>query len=173
MKAGEEQPFAFRGRPFLLLVVLAYVVLAWHDAPVALVALRRGGLLLLRLLPVFAVVICLIAVVNYFLRPARIVRWLGRESGLRGWLLALLAGVISHGPMYAWYPMVQDLRRHGGRDGLVVVFLFARCIKVPLLPVMVDTLGLRFTLVLSLYILAGSLLQGWLMERLQRQQAGA
>ncbi|HEB50044.1 MAG TPA: permease [Desulfobulbus sp.] len=163
-----RQSSVFRGRLFLLLVVLAYLVLAWYNAPAAFHALRRGGLLLLRLLPVFAVVIGLIATVNYFLRPALIVRWLGRESGLRGWLLALLAGVISHGPMYAWYPMVRDLRSHGGRDGLVVVFLFARCIKVPLLPIMVDSFGLRFTLVLSGYILAGALVQGWLMERIQR-----
>ncbi len=170
MKGGEGggRPFAFRGRLFLALVVLAYGVLALRDAPAALLALQRGGLLLLRLLPVFAMVILLIAVINYFLRPAHIARWLGRESGARGWLLALLAGVISHGPMYAWYPMVRDLRSHGSRDGLLVVFLFARCIKVPLLPLMVDSFGITFTLVLSLYILAGALVQGWLMERLAR-----
>ncbi|MFP7754767.1 permease [Thermodesulfobacteriota bacterium B35] len=161
-------PPPFRGRLFLLLVVLAYGVLFRHYASAALLALRRGGLLLFRLLPVFAAVILLIALVNWLLRPQQIVRWLGRESGVRGWLLALLAGVISHGPMYAWYPMISDLRERGGRDGLVVVFLFARCIKVPLLPLMVDSFGLRFTLVLGLYILAGSLVQGWLMERLQR-----
>jgi uncharacterized membrane protein YraQ (UPF0718 family) len=104
-------------------------------------------------------VIVFTGLLNYWLRPAWIKRHLG-SGGWRGWFWSLLAGVISHGPMYAWYPLLTDLRRHGMHDGLITCFFFARAIKVPLLPLMVDYFGWRFTITLSLYILLGSLVQG-------------
>jgi len=72
--------------------------------------------------------------------------------------------------MYAWYPMIADLRSHGLKDGLVVVFFYTRAIKLPLLPLMIDYFGVSFTLVLSFYILIGALLQGWIFEQLERKQ---
>ncbi len=157
-----------RGIPFFLLVAAAYTILFFHDRNQALLALHRGGTILVRILPVLVVVILFTGLVNYLLRPGQIVKHLGAGSGLRGWLIALMAGVISHGPMYVWYPMIQDLRSQGTRDGLIVAFLYARAIKVPFLPLMIDYFGLGFTLVLSCYILLGSFIQGWIMELLSK-----
>ncbi|WP_457573727.1 permease [Desulfolithobacter sp.] len=155
-----------RGIPFFLLVAVAYAILFWHDQNQALLALYRARAILLRILPVFAVVILFTGLVNYLLRPGQIVKHLGAGSGLRGWIIALIAGVISHGPMYAWYPMIEDLRKQGTRDGLIVAFFYARAIKVPFLPLMIDYFGSGFTLVLSCYILLGAFVQGWIMELL-------
>ncbi|MDA3786163.1 MAG: permease, partial [Deltaproteobacteria bacterium] len=124
----------------------------------------------LKVLPIFAVVIIFTALLNYALQPKQIVQHLGEKSGAKGWLLALLAGVISYGPMYAWYPMITDLRSQGLRDGLIVVFFYARAIKLPLLPLMLDYFGAPFTLVLSVYILLGAFLQGWIFEQLQQKR---
>ena len=93
--------------------------------------------------------------------------YLGRESGVKGWLWVLIAGVISHGPMYIWYPLLEDLRSQGMKDAFIVVFFASRTIKIPLLPLMIDYFGLTFTLVLSFYLLVGALIQGLIMEILQ------
>ena len=69
--------------------------------------------------------------------------------------------------MYAWDPLIEDLRNHGMRDGLTVVFFAARTITIPLLPMMVDYFGLTFTSVLSAYVLLGALFQGLLLEMLK------
>lgn len=160
---------AFRGKYLLLGVSIAYTVLFFVRQQAALLALQRSAAVLVRILPIIAIVILLIALLNTLLQPKQIVGHLGRNSGLKGWLWALAGGVISHGPMYAWYPLVADLRRHGMRDGLIVVFFSARAIKVPLLPMMIDYFGWTFTLVLSFYTLAGALLQGWLLEMLEKR----
>ena len=165
---GRKTSFSFRGIPILVLVLTGYGILFLVNVSKAVSALQKSGMVLLKLLPIFAAVILLISVINYFLHAEKIVKYLGAESGLKGWLLALFAGVISHGPMYAWYPMLEDLRSHGGRDGLIAVFFYARCIKVPLLPMMIDYFGVLFTLVLSCYILIGALLQGWMLEWLEK-----
>lgn len=164
----DKAAFSFRGRYLLLIVFFCYVGFFFVNTQTALLALKKSGAVLMTVLPIFFLVILLTALFNYFLQPRQIARHIGRESGLRAWMWALAAGVISHGPMYAWYPMLEDLRGHGMRNGLIVTFFASRVIKVPLLPMMVDYFGWTFTLVVSLYVLIGALIQGWLFERLQR-----
>lgn len=156
----EKQRFSFRGKYFLLAVVCIYGILLVWDFSSAQVALNNGMQALFKIVPILIVVIVSTAALNALLRPRQIVKHLGKESGYKGWCLALLAGVISHGPMYAWYPMIEELRHHGMRDRLIVTFFYSRAIKLPLLPLMVDYFGLLFTCILSFYILIGALLQG-------------
>ncbi|HEB69242.1 MAG TPA: permease [Desulfobulbus sp.] len=169
MKKQQDKPFAFRGRYLSSAVLILYGVLFVVNSQLAQRALLKSGHILVRILPVFVIVILFTAVLNYFLQPGQIARHLGRESGGKSWLWALAAGVISHGPMYAWYPLLEDVRNSGVRDGLIVVFFASRTIKIPLLPMMIDYFGLGFTLVLSFYILVGALLQGWFFELLGRR----
>lgn len=156
--------FQFKGTLFLLLVVFVYLILFFINSDKTADALEECGLILLKLIPIFLIVIVLTATINYFLKPQQIIKYLGANSGKSGWFYALLGGVISHGPMYAWYPMLQDMKRHGLRDGLIATFFYARAIKLPLLPLMIDYFGLIFTTVLSAYILIGAYLQGRLIE---------
>ncbi len=168
MKKQQDKPFAFRGQYFFLAVFILYALLFLVNSQAAQPALLKSIHILVKILPVFVVVILFTALLNYFLQPRQIAGHLGRESSYMGWLWALAAGVISHGPMYAWYPLLEDLRSHGMRDEFIVVFFASRTIKIPLLPMMIDYFGLTFTLVLSFYILIGSLLQGWLFAILRR-----
>ena len=168
-KPNGEKPFAFRGRNLFIIVVICYVILFFYNAPLALDSLQKSGKVLAKILPVFAFVILFTATINYFLRPKQIVKYLGKESGLKGWLWSLAGGVFSHGPIYAWFPMLEDLRKQGVRDALIVVFIYARAIKLPILPIMIDYFGWRFTVVLSVYILIGSVIQGRLLEVLENK----
>ncbi len=165
-----EKPFAFRGRFFLPLVIAVYGVLFLTRPATARAALLKSGTILLKIIPILMVIILFTAAINYFLQPRRIVRHLGRESGMKAWVLSLFAGLISHGPMYIWFPLLEELRNHGMRDALIVVFFAARTIKIPLLPMMVDYFGWRFTLILSIYILVGAIIQGYLLEIFQQRR---
>jgi uncharacterized membrane protein YraQ (UPF0718 family) len=156
----------FKGAKFFLLVVLVYLVLFFINSERTAAALEEGILILLKLIPVFLALIVLTAVINYFLNPQQIVKYFGKKSGKMGWFYALIGGIVSHGPMYAWYPMLEDMKRHGLRDGLIATFFYARAVKLPLLPLMIDYFGLIFTSVLSVYILVGAYLQGTLIEYL-------
>jgi len=164
----KEKPFAFRGKYLLLGVIIFYSVLFLVNSGVPLSAFKKSILILMKVMPIFIAVILFTTLLNYYIKPKQIASHLGRESGAKGWLWALAAGVISHGPMYAWYPLLEDLRGHGMRDGLIVVFFFSRAVKIPLLPMMVDYFGWTFTLVLSLYILVGALIQGWIQEIIEQ-----
>ena len=164
----QKKPFAFRGKYLLLVVLVLYVLLFVSNSDAALAALQKSGAVLADVLPIVAGVILFTAVLNHFLRPAQIAKHLGRESGIKAWAWAVAAGVVSHGPMYVWYPMLKELRSHGMRDGLIATLFAARVIKLPLLPLMIDYFGMSFTLILSFYILTGALVQGWLIELMER-----
>lgn len=150
------------------MVCIAYAALLLFKQEAGLHALKIAGTVLGRIVPILAVVICFSALLQYFVGPERLARHLGDESGARGWFWALVAGVISHGPMYAWYPLLEDLRTRGMRDGLLTAFFYARAIKVPFLPLMIGYFGWAFTLLLSLYILLGALIQGWIVQWIER-----
>ncbi|HHD73071.1 MAG TPA: permease [Epsilonproteobacteria bacterium] len=154
----------FRGLRFFLFVFLLYLLLYFSYPGKTLAGLGKAAEILTWILPLFVVVILFTAMINFFLKPKQIASHLGQESGIKGWLIAMLAGVISHGPMYAWYPMIEDLKKHGLKSGLIATFFYARALKVPLLPLMIEYFGWVFTVTLSVYILISSLLQGMLIE---------
>jgi uncharacterized membrane protein YraQ (UPF0718 family) len=94
----------------------------------------------------------------------------GKDSGIKGWIYATLGGVISHGPMYAWYPMISELRENGLKDGLLVTFMFTRAVKIPFIPIMIDYFGVLFCVIFLTNILIAGILQGILFEALKKKR---
>ena len=162
---------AFKGMKFLIIVLILYSVLLLSDTTSALSALQKAGSILFSLLPLFLLIITLSALINYFLKPKQIIKHFGKESGAKGVFYALIGGIISHGPMYAWYGMMQDMRTHGLKDGLIATFMYARAVKLPLLPFMVDMFGLLLTIVMTLYILIAAVLQGKIIDTVMKEKS--
>lgn len=152
---------------FLAAVVALYAVCAAFAPDVALRALSHTWQSLHHMLPVLALVFVLMVVFDVLLNPQRIAQHLGRE-GARGWLLALAAGILSAGPIYAWYPLLAELIAKGMRASTAAVFLYARAIKLPLLPLLFHYFGTAYSVVLSLYLAGFALISGLVMERLDR-----
>ncbi len=159
----------FKGVKFFTAIVILYIILFFINSNNAVTALQTSALVIIKLLPIFLVVILLMAIINFFLKPEHIARHFGKDSGAKGWLYALLGGIISHGPMYVWYPMFEDMKQHGLKNSLIAVFFYSRAIKLPLLPLLIDYFGLIFTVVLSLYILIGAIVQGYAIERIEAE----
>jgi uncharacterized membrane protein YraQ (UPF0718 family) len=157
-----------KGTRFLKIIIFTYGILFIFFPFKAELALKSSILLLLKISPILLLVILLTALINYFINPKKLSRHLSRESGIKAWIVALSAGVLSHGPMYAWYPLIEDLKKKGLRDSLIGMFFYARAVKLPLLPIMIGYFGLRYTVILNLYIIAGSILQGLLIEKIEK-----
>jgi uncharacterized membrane protein YraQ (UPF0718 family) len=102
--------------------------------------------------------------------PKTVSKYVGKRSGLKGWFLAISTGILSHGPIYVWYPLLKDLRDKGMRNGLIAAFLYIRAIKIPLLPLMVYYFGLLFMVVLLPYIVIASLVEGKIIELIESRK---
>jgi uncharacterized membrane protein YraQ (UPF0718 family) len=160
--------WAAGGWIFLGLVLAVYVIIGLAAPEVALKAVSFFVNILGQVIPVLVLVFVLIFAFDLVLNPATIERYLGRTSGLKGWLVAIVAGVLSAGPVYAWYAVLAELRKKGMRTSLMAAFLYNRAVKFPLLPLMVHYFGVRYTLVLSLYLIVFSIISGVVMERVMK-----
>ncbi len=147
-------------------VILLYAILLVFDYKRASQAVLSSLEIMVNIAPVLLLVIFFTALIKYFLSPKAIGKYVGKESGLKGWFIAIAAGILSHGPVYVWYTMLQELREQGMSSGLVAVFLYNRSVKIPLLPVMISLFGVKFVLLLFLYMVAASIVQGAIMKRI-------
>jgi uncharacterized membrane protein YraQ (UPF0718 family) len=166
-KSGQKERSRF-GVCFLALVILVYLLLFVLQPETTQIALKTSGRLLVKIIPIFLLVILFMGITNHFLHPKMISKYLGKGAGIKGWLLATSTGVLSHGPIYAWYPLLKELRGHGMRSGLVAVFLYNRAIKIPLLPLMVYYFSITFVVVLLIYMIIASLVEGKIIEIIER-----
>jgi len=137
---------------FLIFVMSLYAILFLTDSGKIYRALRMSLDIFIQILPVLVLVILLMWISSYFLKPKTVSKYLGRESGIKGWI---------------WYPLLKEMRGHGMRDGLIAVFLYNRAVKIPLIPVMVYYFGAVFVSVLTVYTVIASLIEGKLVEMLE------
>ena len=159
------------GWTFLGAVVLLYAVTALGSTDLAAEALTFFFDMLVQVIPVLAIVFALIFLFELFLKPRRVKAYLGASSGLRGWAVALGAGILATGPVYAWYALLGELRANGMKASLAAAFLYARALKFPLLPLLIHYFGLTYTLVFSVYLFVAAVLSGLFTGWVERSAA--
>jgi len=155
------------GLYFLGFVVILYCALCLLHPERTYSSLKISWDIFVSVIPVLFIVVLFMGLLNYFLKPKTIRKHLGKESGIRGWLLAIFVGILSHGPIYVWYPLLRDLRNRGMKTGLVATFLYNRAIKIPLLPIMIFYFGVEFVVVLMAYMVVASIVQGKIIEMVE------
>ena len=124
-------------------------------------ALASSGKVIVNLLMPLCLVFILMLVLNLFLKPAYITKFLGTGAGIKGILLSATAGIISMGPIYAWYPMLKTIREKGGDNSLIAIFLCNRAVKPFLLPIMISYFGWIYVPILTVFTIFGSIGVGY------------
>ena len=155
---------------FLLMVLAAYGVISVNDTETVRQALSFFRKTMGSMLPILAMVFLLLLAIDLLLEGKWIKRNLGREAGLKSWLIASVGGVLATGPVYPWYALLGELREKEMRASLAAVFLYSRAIKLPLLPLMIHYFGTAYTLVLCLYLLGFSIVNGVLMVKFDNRE---
>ena len=151
---------------FPIFVLVAYGVLSILTPEQALAALRSSGKVCLSILPPLVMVFLVMLLLNLFVKPARIARFLGGGANIKSVLLSMVAGVISMGPIYIWHPLLKDLREKGASDTLIAVFLYSRAVKPFLLPVLIACFGWIYAGILTVLTLLASFINGYLINTL-------
>ena len=152
---------------FLGSVIFLYLLFFFFDPEGTCNSLKVSGNIFIQIIPVLLLVILSMALLDYFLHPKTVSKYVGKGSGIKGWSLAISTGILSHGPIYVWYPLLKDLRDQGMRSGLIAAFLYSRAIKIPLLPLMLYYFGALFVVVLLPYIVIASSVEGEIIELIE------
>lgn len=151
---------------FLLIVITLYIITGLLKPETILPSLKFFWQIIKQIFWVLILVFVLFVIINYFIKPKQIVKYLGKTAGIKGWLVAIIGGIISIGPPYVWYPLLKEMQKHGTRNGLLAAFLYNWAIKPALLPLLIFYFGWIFTIVLTVVMMIMSVLQGLLVEKL-------
>jgi len=154
------------GIKLFIIVIATYLVFAFINFELIVASLNSFLGLIVTILPILVLVFVLMFISNLFLNSKRITKILGHESGIKGYVLSIIFGILSTGPIYMWYPLLSDLREKGAKNSLLVIFLYNRAVKIPLLPVMIYYFGLKFVVILTVYMIVFSVINGILVDRL-------
>ena len=157
----------YAGLCFLASVIFLYLLLFLFEPEKTQKAFITTGNLLIRIIPILIVVIFFMVIMDYFVSPKKVLKYVGKGSGIKGWFLAVSTGILSHGPVYIWFPLLAELRSQGMRNGLVAAFLYNRSVKIPLLPVMIYYFGITFVIVLLSYMIVASIAEGKIIEMIE------
>ena len=164
VQESEEKKVIARIFIFPSCVVVCYGILFIIEPHKILMAMKTSGNLLISLILPLVLVFVIMLAFQLFIRPAQIVGLFGKKLAIKGITLSVVAGIISMGPIYAWYPLLKNLREKGAGSGPIAIFLYSRAVKPFLLPIMIAYFGWVYVIVLTLLTVFSSIAIGYLMS---------
>jgi uncharacterized membrane protein YraQ (UPF0718 family) len=163
MKRSEQ---SMAGWYFLAIVAALYLAVFFVKRDAIIPSLEFFVSIIEKIIPVFLLIFALLVLMNWAVKPEKIVKHLGKDAGAKGWLYAIIGGIISTGPIYMWYPLLNELQKHKARNGYIAAFLYNRAVKIPLLPLFIYYFGAVYVAVLTAIMIAASIIQGIIVEKL-------
>lgn len=164
MNILSSMPKWLRGWLFPLGVCVLYGIVMAVDPEAARRGMHMSGTLFRQVgRPIF-MALGIMVLLNRFLSPVMISRFMGKSSGAWGMFLSTTAGVLSMGPIYAWYPLFKALRDKGASAFHVANFMACRAIKPVFFPVIISYFGVRFSVLFVLANLLGAWLVAWVVN---------
>ena len=151
---------------FLIFTLLIFVIVSFIAPEKTKLILNSFAHLLGQILPVFVVVYLVIVLSNYYINNKKLKKYMGEEAGIKAWTIVITAGIISMGSIYAWYPLLKDLKERGVKDKFLATFLYNRGIKLQWLPILLLYFGWVYSFTLLVVMAIISVLQGIIVEKL-------
>jgi len=153
---------------FALALGLLYGILSWIEPEKTFLALSTSAKIFGYILLPLSMVFVLMILVNLFFRSSQVTRLLGEKAGFRGVMLSAAAGIISMGPIYAWYPLLKEVKEKGAGNITIAVFLGNRAVKPFLLPVMISYFGWIYVLLLTFFMFIASVVIGYALNAIDK-----
>jgi len=145
---------------FFIATLILYLVIFFINPELFSISSRSFFQICLKVIPLLLIIFPIMFLVNYFVRPEKIKKHLGKEAGLKAYLYATIAGILISGPPYILFPMLGEFKKQGASNSVLAIFLYNRNVKIPFIPVMIFYFGLTYTIVISVLIVIFSFING-------------
>lgn len=156
---------------FVLAVVSAYLVLFALKPRMGIESLQNNMNYIREMIMIMPVIFVLTALLDTWVPKEQIMRFLGKEAGIKGIVFSLVLGSVSAGPIYAAFPLCVMLHQKGASIRNLVIILSAwAVIKIPMLLNELKFLGFQFMAVRWVLTVAAIVIFSWITARLVRDQ---
>jgi uncharacterized membrane protein YraQ (UPF0718 family) len=149
---------------FALLFAL-FVAGSWlMPFPAGMAIARNFRMFFLEMIVFLPLMFILIGLFDVWVPREKIIRHLGPEAGHLGILWVVLLAMLQAGPLYAAFPVAALLWRKGCSVRNVFIYLGAfSSLKIPMLAFEIGFLGLKFSLLRTLFSLPIFIIIGYLI----------
>lgn len=125
---------------------------------------KRGLLMFVKIAPAILSVLILVSIVLFLVPNEIIVKYLGEDAGLAGYLFAAVAGSVALIPGFIAFPLAGVLVKTGVGYPVIAVFITTlMMVGILTLPVEIKFFGTRVSLIRNAFYLAGALIIGFLI----------
>jgi uncharacterized membrane protein YraQ (UPF0718 family) len=155
----------------VIVIISAFALVATAFAirhGVARQGLSETAKLGLQMLPVLVPAFVLAGMMSALIPPTLVSQWLGQDAGLRGLLIATLAGALTPAGPFVAFPLLAVLLKSGASVGAVSAYLSAWALLGVhrVIALEIPLLGWRFALVRYAVSLAAPLVIGFCAQLL-------
>lgn len=156
---------------FLIIVILGYMAMFIIKPQMGVDAVKNSGYYIKEMLLIMPVIFVLTALLDTWVPKQTIVKYLGRESKMKGTALSFVLGGISAGPIYAAFPFCVMLHKKGASIKNIVIILSSwAVIKVPMLLNEVKFLGLKFMAIRWVLTVIAILIFSWIASKIVKDE---
>ncbi|MFW5977393.1 MAG: permease, partial [Candidatus Nanoarchaeia archaeon] len=75
---------------------------------------------------------------------------------------------LSSGPIYAWYPLLEQAKQKGLHIKYICALIYARAIKIPFIPILITYFGVIYTTTLLVFLIIFAIVQGIVLEKIMQ-----
>jgi len=144
----------------LICLSVSFVV----DKNKTLVGIREGLKLFLQILPALLNILILVSIFLFLLPKEVLIKWIGKDSGWLGVMIAAVLGSVSLIPGFIAYPLGAILLKSGVTYKVVAVFITTlMMVGVLTLPVEVKFFGIKVSILRNILSFIGALIIGLLI----------
>lgn len=155
-----------KNNAFQYLSLSALIILTVYglNATKGMIVTQTVYLTFFEILDIMVAVSIFIGLFQVWVKPATIVRWLGKGSGVKGFVFVCTFPIFMGGSLFTIFPLLKTLKEKGARIGAIASFITAWGGKAPLLPLETKFLGWPFALLRLSLVVVFAFLMGILMD---------
>jgi len=108
----------------------------------------------------------LIGIIDVWFPKDKVERHIGQESGIKGIFWVIILAMLQAGPLYGAFPVAYLLWKKGCSIRNIFIYLGAfSTLKIPMLTFEIGFLGLKFSLLRTIFTLPVFILIGYIMDK--------
>ncbi|HAF30695.1 MAG TPA: hypothetical protein DCG75_16760 [Bacteroidales bacterium] len=141
--------------------VIAIVISFIADKRKTFSGIKSGMVMFFKLLPVIISVLIVVSIVLFLIPQEMIIKYLGEESGLTGYIFAAITGSVALIPGFIAYPMAGMLVKSGVGYSVIAVFITTlMMVGIFTLPIEIRFFGRKVSLLRNLFFFIAAILIG-------------
>jgi len=152
---------------FLGIVLIIYIVLGIYNSSDTVEAIKYSINLFKTIIPVLLLVLVFMFLFN-LIDEKKLKGIIEKSPKSIQYFIMTLLGTVSHGPIYAWYPLMKTFHGKGVNYGPIASFLYSRGIKLAMLPSLIAYFGLKYTIILTFNMVVFAIIIGLSVDLLIR-----